>query len=106
MLFQDLVARARHADDPAIAVADARAALALWRGEPWTPGDGFDWVVRDLLEDRAHAERIAVSGTAAGMSAGQQPRDCGRTADRHRHRHRSRRARSQPRRRFPRVSPR
>ncbi|GAA5086703.1 hypothetical protein GCM10025760_06960 [Microbacterium yannicii] len=63
-LFQDLVARARHAEDPAVAVADARAALALWRGEPWTPGDGFDWVVRDLLEDRAHAERIA--GARAG----------------------------------------
>ena len=61
-LFQDLVARARHAEDPVVAVADARAALALWRGEPWTPGEGFDWVVRDLLEDRAHAERIAGAG--------------------------------------------
>ncbi|MFB7894349.1 ATPase [Microbacterium sp. NPDC056044] len=56
--FQDLVARARRAADPAAAASDARAALDLWRGEPWTPGDGFDWVVRDLLEDRAHAERI------------------------------------------------
>ncbi|MDR7183783.1 putative ATPase/tetratricopeptide (TPR) repeat protein [Microbacterium trichothecenolyticum] len=65
--FQDLVARARRAADPAAATSDARAALDLWRGDPWTPGHGFDWVVRDLLEDRAHAERIlAVRGTDAG----------------------------------------
>lgn len=57
--FADLVARARRADDPGSAAADARAALDLWIGDPWTPGDGFDWVVRDLLEDRAHAERLA-----------------------------------------------
>jgi predicted ATPase/tetratricopeptide (TPR) repeat protein len=69
-LFQDLVARARHAQDPGAAVADARAALALWRGEPWTPGHGFDWVVRDLLEDRAHAERIAGAGAAVGSEVG------------------------------------
>ncbi|MGU3644643.1 ATP-binding protein [Microbacterium sp. C23T] len=64
--FQDLVARARRAADPAAAAGDARAALDLWRGDPWTPGDGFDWVVRDLLEDRAHAERLlAARGTDA-----------------------------------------
>ena len=62
--FQDLVARARTADDGIAAAADARAALDLWRGDPWTPGDGFDWVVRDLLEDRAHAERLAAAVTA------------------------------------------
>ncbi|MGX5771023.1 ATP-binding protein [Microbacterium trichothecenolyticum] len=69
--FQDLVARARRAADQAAATADARAALDLWRGDPWTPGDGFDWVVRDLLEDRAHAERIlaAAESGAAGTDA-------------------------------------
>ncbi len=69
--FQDLVARARRAADPAAAASDARAALDLWRGDPWTPGDGFDWVVRDLLEDRAHAERILAAGAtgAEGIDA-------------------------------------
>ncbi|MGN6220045.1 MAG: ATP-binding protein [Microbacterium sp.] len=57
--FTDLVERARRADDADAAAADARAALDLWTGDPWTPGDGFDWVVRDLLEDRAHAERLS-----------------------------------------------
>ncbi len=72
--FQDLVARARRAEDPAEAATDARAALDLWHGDPWTPGEGFDWVVRDLLEDRAHAERIAAngsSGEAAPHAAGE-----------------------------------
>ncbi|MCX6502515.1 MAG: NB-ARC domain-containing protein [Microbacterium sp.] len=54
--FADRVARAREDHAP----GEARAALALWRGDPWTP-DGFDWVVRDLLEDRAHAERLAAA---------------------------------------------
>lgn len=57
--FTDLVERARRSDDPDVAAADARTALDLWIGDPWTPGEGFDWVVRDLLEDRAHAERLA-----------------------------------------------
>ncbi|BDV32131.1 ATP-binding protein [Microbacterium terricola] len=57
--FQDLVARARAESAPAAAAAAARDALTLWSGDPWTPGDGFDWVIRDLLEDRAHAERLA-----------------------------------------------
>jgi len=57
--FTDLVERARRSEDPGAAAADARAALDLWIGDPWTPGEGFDWVVRDLLEDRAHAERLA-----------------------------------------------
>ncbi|MDQ7879351.1 ATPase [Microbacterium sp. QXD-8] len=79
-LFQDLVDRARHADDPAAAVADARAALALWRGEPWTPGEGFDWVVRDLLEDRAHAERIAGAGVGISTGASASPGAAAATA--------------------------
>ncbi|MDQ1129597.1 AAA family ATPase [Microbacterium sp. SORGH_AS_0888] len=63
--FADLVAAARGDADPSA----ARRALALWCGEAWTP-DGFDWVVRDLLEDRAHAERIA----AAAPSVAEPPR--------------------------------
>ncbi|MFG6402972.1 ATP-binding protein [Microbacterium sp. P04] len=57
--FADLVARARRAADPGDAASLAQGALSVWAGDPWTPGDGFDWVVRDLLEDRAHAERLA-----------------------------------------------
>lgn len=62
--FQDLVADARR-DGGAAA---ARAALALWNGEPWVP-DGFDWALRDLLEDRAHAQRIADAITSADAAA-------------------------------------
>ena len=58
--FQDLVAEARATDDG----ARAREALALWTGDVWTPGEGFDWLVRDLLEDRAHAERLAAAAPA------------------------------------------
>jgi hypothetical protein len=56
--FQDLVAAARREDDPERAAALARAALDLWTADPWVPDD-FDWARRDLLEDRAHAQRIA-----------------------------------------------
>ncbi|MEZ3161922.1 AAA family ATPase [Microbacterium sp. BWT-B31] len=63
--FQDLVAAARAGADPISAAALARDALALWTGDPWTAGDGFDWLTRDLLEDRAHAERLARGGSAA-----------------------------------------
>lgn len=62
--FQDLVSRARETNDAAC----AREALALWTGEVWVPHDGFDWLVRDLLEDRAHAERIAASEPLAPAS--------------------------------------
>ncbi|REC97699.1 putative ATPase [Microbacterium sp. AG157] len=55
--FQDLVAQARSTGD----AAPAREALALWSGEVWTPHDGFDWLVRDLLEDRSHAERVVAT---------------------------------------------
>ena len=55
--FQDLVAAARADGDPAL----ARDALALWTGDPWIPHDGFDWLVRDLWQDRGHAERLVVA---------------------------------------------
>lgn len=61
--FADLVARARGDGDAEL----ARDALALWTGDPWLP-EGFDWALRDLLEDRAHAERI-VAGLPRGSSA-------------------------------------
>lgn len=61
--FQDLVLTARHAQGPEAAAA-AREALDLWVGEPWTPGEGFEWIVTDLLEDAAHARTIAETHTA------------------------------------------
>lgn len=63
--FQDLVAAARRATEPAEAAGLARSALDLWVGEPWTPSDGFDWVVRDLYEDRGHAERLLAATPVA-----------------------------------------
>lgn len=63
--FQDLVAAARQTNDPVRAAALARDALALWTGDPWVPVDGFDWLVRDLMEDRANAERLATRGGVA-----------------------------------------
>ncbi len=64
--FQDLVSAARAASDPGTAATLARDAITLWAGDPWVPG-GFDWALRDLLEDRAHAERLAA--TAATTTA-------------------------------------
>ncbi|MCT2087161.1 ATPase [Microbacterium enclense] len=64
--FQDLVAAARSENDPRL----ARAALDLWVGDPWIPHDGFDWLVRDLWQDRGHAERLAA---AAPPTAPQKP---------------------------------
>ncbi len=64
--FQDLVAAARSENDPGL----ARDALALWTGDPWIPHDGFDWLVRDLWQDRGHAERLAA---AAPSPAPQKP---------------------------------
>ncbi|MGP3533796.1 ATP-binding protein [Microbacterium sp. RD1] len=67
--FADLVAAADSAD-PSAAGALASDALALWHGEPWTPSTGaFDWVTRDLLEDRARAERIVRSAPRAGAAS-------------------------------------
>lgn len=57
--FQDLVKDAVRAADPTMAAAVAEAALALWTGDPWTPDDGFDWVLRDLLSDHGRATRLA-----------------------------------------------
>ncbi|MCC4909379.1 AAA family ATPase [Microbacterium sp. cx-59] len=73
--FADLVAAARVAD-PDTAVRRARDALSLWRGEVWTP-DGFDWVVRDLWEDRAHAERLAAERRPDASDAGAATPDAG-----------------------------
>lgn len=56
--FQDLVATARQHGDAAL----AREALTVWSGDPWTPHEGFDWLIRDLWEDRGHAERLAAAG--------------------------------------------
>lgn len=71
--FADLVAEARAANDP----ERARAALALWTGDVWTPHEGFDWLVRDLLEDRAHAEGLiaaaAKTSTASPSTASASP---------------------------------
>ena len=62
--FQDLVARARRDEDAVI----AREALTLWTGDPWVPAD-VDWVLRDLLEDRAHAERLVRAAAPDGAAA-------------------------------------
>ncbi|MFH8251287.1 ATP-binding protein [Microbacterium sp. B2969] len=72
--FQDLVAEARTRSDPTAAADIARTAIDLWTGEPWTPGPEFDWVVRDLLEDRAHAERLVRATLAADATAGSSGR--------------------------------
>lgn len=61
--FQDLVLRARQAPETE-AAALARDALNLWVGEPWTPGDGFEWVSADLHADVAHARRLAARSVA------------------------------------------
>ncbi len=68
--FQDLVRDARRAADAATAVTLAEAALALWTGDPWTPDDGFDWVLRDLVSDHGEATRLARSNAPAAPSLG------------------------------------
>ncbi len=70
--FQDLVAHARTAPDAATATSLAHTALALWSGEPLAPVDSLDWIVRDLRDDHAHAERLArmtVSSAATPVPA-------------------------------------
>ncbi|THG28121.1 ATP-binding protein [Naasia lichenicola] len=52
--FQDLVSAAEAAE-AASAAALATHALACWVGQPWTPGDGFDWLLDDLAADRTKA---------------------------------------------------
>lgn len=56
--FTDLVDAARGAD-AASGAALARQALDLWSGAPWTPDEGFAWVLQDLHESRDHALRLA-----------------------------------------------
>ncbi|TPW78446.1 ATPase [Schumannella sp. 10F1B-5-1] len=55
LVFQDLVAAASAAPDPAETARLATQALALWAGEPWLPSPDFDWFSRDLLADRTTA---------------------------------------------------
>ena len=63
--FQDLVAAASAAPPPDAAELAGRA-LALWAGEPWTPGEGYDWFERALADDRATALRL---GGVAGRDS-------------------------------------
>lgn len=64
--FQDAVAAAAAAP-PEQAAGLASAALALWTGEPWTPGEGYDWFERALHEDRATAVRLGGHAPAAAL---------------------------------------
>jgi predicted ATPase len=66
--FQDAVAAASAAA-PERAAALASAALALWTGEPWTPGEGYDWFERALRDDRAAALRLGGTQTSAPDSS-------------------------------------
>ncbi|MEV8358093.1 NB-ARC domain-containing protein [Microbacterium sp. NPDC076895] len=73
--FQDLVLRARQAPETE-AAALAREALGLWVGEPWTPGEGFEWVSADLHADAIHARRLAAepsAGSAAESTSAPDP---------------------------------
>jgi predicted ATPase len=63
--FQDAVAAASAAPAEQ-ATGLASAALALWTGEPWTPGEGYDWFEKALHDDRATA--TVLGGSAAGAS--------------------------------------
>ena len=71
--FQDLVAHAGRATDAAEAADLVDQALALWTGEPWVP-DGFDWVVRDLLEDRARIEKLRTDAASRPAATPGVPR--------------------------------
>lgn len=70
--FQDAVAAASAAS-PERAAGIAAAALALWNGEPWTPGEGYDWFERDLHRDRETAVRLGGSAGRAELSAPESP---------------------------------
>lgn len=65
--FQDAVAAASAAA-PEQAAALASGALALWTGEPWTPGDGYDWFERALRDDRATAMALGGTSTRAAVA--------------------------------------
>jgi predicted ATPase len=65
--FQDAVAAAAAAA-PAQAAALASDALELWTGEPWTPGEGYDWFERALREDREAALRLGGRTQGAGLA--------------------------------------
>lgn len=67
--FQDLVAAARRGGEAQRSAALARQALELWTGDPWTPGEGFEWLVRDLLEDHGAARRLAREAAPAAVQA-------------------------------------
>ena len=67
--FQDLVAAASGASDDT-APGLASDALGLWVGEPWTPGDGYDWFERALADDRASALRLGGIARGAGGADG------------------------------------
>jgi predicted ATPase len=56
--FQDLVAAASGAQDAETARGMAGAALRMWSGAPWTPGEGYDWLERALSDDRATAIQL------------------------------------------------
>jgi len=66
LAFTDLVATACRTTDPGQQRELAERALALWTGEPWIPGDSFDWFERDLRRD--HASAVALRPTAAPLS--------------------------------------
>jgi len=59
--FADLVAEAAAATSVTDARHAARAALALWTGEPWVPSPEFDWFLRDLARDKATALELAAA---------------------------------------------
>jgi predicted ATPase len=65
--FQDAVAAAL-AGAPERAAGLAAEALRLWTGEPWTPGEGYDWFERDLRRDREAAVRRAEPAGHLGLS--------------------------------------
>lgn len=62
--FQDAVAAAVGAPADR-APGLATEALAIWRGEPWSPGEGYDWFDRALREDRETALRLGGSTAPA-----------------------------------------
>jgi predicted ATPase len=58
LVFEDLVAAASAAADPAEGTRLASEALGLWAGGPWIPSENFDWFERDVLRDRERAVQL------------------------------------------------